>query len=139
MKKTLFIILVLLLAAASTSCRKLALNGDFSGQWQILKIEYADGTVVDPEGQYYYCFYRDVAQLTRTGAALNYTANLAYHEDSFTLQFPYASSEPLGPWGLATDPISPLGFSITLTINELTSSRLVMTTPSGTIITCRKF
>ena len=69
--KKIYSLTVFFIAAAvalfATSCRELAQNGDFSGQWQILSIEYPDGTTIDPEGTRYYCIYRDVAQLTAPG------------------------------------------------------------------------
>lgn len=147
MKKLSFITIILAIAAMLTcglpSCRELAQNGDFSGQWQIMTIEYPDGTTVDPEGTRYYCFYRDVAQLTATGDT-RISGNLAYDEDArtFAIEFPYDSPVNLKPWGITfpdtTDP-NAKGFTAHFTINVLTSERLVMTTEEGAVITCRKW
>lgn len=126
-----------------TSCRELAQNGDFSGQWQIQTIEYPDGTTVDPEGTRYYCFYRDVAQLTAPGGT-RVTGNLAYDEDAgkFAIEFPYEKASYLKSWGITfpdlTDPDTK-GVTARFTINALTSERLVMTTEAGAVITCRKW
>lgn len=140
MKKIILLCLIIA-ALGSTSCRKLALHGDFSGQWQILTIDYPDGTHVEPQGEYYYCFYRDVAQLTD----LNNTrivANMTYTDDEFVLQFPYEIVERLAPWGIiCPDTVDPetKGYSATFTIDRLTSKRLVMTTDMGVTIACRKY
>jgi len=138
----LFLSLVFFVAFTATSCRELAQNGDFSGQWQVLSIDYPDGTTVDPEGTRYYCIYRDVAQLTAPGD-IRITGNLAYDEDNnrFSIQFPYEEVRYLAPWGItAPNGVAPdmVGFTADFTIQTLTSSRLVMTT-GGVVITCRKF
>ena len=130
-------------AIFATSCRELAQNGDFSGQWQILSIEYPDGTTIDPEGTRYYCIYRDVAQLTAPGGT-RVTGNLSYDEDAgtFSIQFPDNSPSYLKNWGITfPDDISDEQQELTarFTINDLTSKRLVMTTDMGVVITCRKY
>lgn len=147
MKTITKIIMMLSLAVAtilpSTSCRELAQNGDFSGQWQVLSMDYPDGTTVDPEGTRYYCFYRDVAQLTSQGA-LRVTGNLVYDEAGrkFSIEFPYEYAVNLAPWGITlpegVDPMTQ-GYVAHFTIQTLTESRLVMTTDQGVVITCRKF
>lgn len=138
-------ILTLLLTLLSlTSCfKELAQNGDFSGQWQVLSIDYPDGTSVDPQGEYYYCIYRDVAQLTNTQAE-RVTGNLVYDEDAmrFSIQFPYESAAGLAPWGITfPDTIDPAtkGLTVNFKINHLTSEQLIMTTEMGVVITCRKW
>jgi hypothetical protein len=145
--KKIYSLTVFFIAAAvalfATSCRELAQNGDFSGQWQILSIEYPDGTTIDPEGTRYYCIYRDVAQLTAPGGT-RVTGNLSYDEDAgtFSIQFPGNSPSYLKDWGITfPDDISDEQQELTarFTINDLTSKRLVMTTDMGVVITCRKF
>lgn len=132
-----------MMACGLSSCRELAQNGDFSGQWQIQTMEYPDGTTVDPEGNRYYCFYRDVAQLTAPGGT-RITGNLAYNEDAgtFAIDFPYDPPTYLKLWGITfpdtTDP-NEKGVTARFTINVLTSERLVMTTEAGVVITCRKW
>lgn len=138
----LFLSLTFFAAFSATSCRELAQNGEFSGQWQVLSIDYPDGTTVDPEGTRYYCIYRDVAQLTAPGN-IRITGNLAYDEDNkrFSIQFPYEEVMDLAPWGItAPEGVDPymLGYTADFTIQTLTSSSLVMTT-RGVVITCRKF
>ncbi len=138
----LFLSLTIFAAISATSCRELAQNGDFSGQWQVLSFDYPDGTTVDPEGTRFYCIYRDVAQLTdNTGVRV--TGNLIYDEDNnrFSIQFPEEELRDLAPWGItAPEGADPdmLGYTADYTIETLTSSRLVMTT-RGVVITCRKF
>lgn len=132
-----------LAAVMSSSCRELAQNGDFSGQWQVLSIDYPDGTTIDPEGTRYYCIYRDVAQLTAPGGT-RLTGNLAYDEDAgkFSIQFPHEQPQRLASWGITfgsdIDPEQD-GCTAQFTINSLSSSRLIMTTETGNVITCRKY
>lgn len=146
MKKIISPILLGLLIVCSilpvTSCQQLAQNGDFSGQWQFLSIDYPDGTSVNPQGERYLCVYRDVAQLTGPNG-VRVTGNLAYDEDAgkFSIEFPYECAANLAPWGItAADEVDPdsYGFVASFTIQTLSSSRLVMTT-NGVVITCRKF
>lgn len=146
--RLLNLLLITLAALAASSCRELSQDGDLAGQWQILTIEHPDGTVTNPEGHNYYCFYRNVCQLTNTNTT-RITANMVYNESgaTITLDFPYESIANLKPWGItqagsaltpdvAPDPDTK---TITLKINHLTSSRLTMTAPGGNVITCRKY
>lgn len=128
---------------SASGCRELAQNGDFSGQWQIVTIEYPDGNAVNPEGTRYYCIYRDVAQLTGPND-IRITGNLAYDESarSFSIEFPYEEAQYLAPWGIefpASVAPDTKGTIVKYTINVLTSERLVMTTEFGAVITCRKW
>lgn len=149
MKTRLFNLFLIILAtvASMTSCRELAQNGDLSGQWQILSIDHTDGTATDPEGKAYYCFYRNVAQLTNTNTT-RVTANMVYDEKArtITLQFPYNSPAQLNQWGITqagsaldpdAEPTDPT--AVTILINHLSASRLVMTLPGGNTVTCRKY
>ncbi len=143
MKRVIYIALMMVALFSSNACRELAQNGDFSGQWQILSMDYPDGTSVDPEGKYYYCIYRDVAQLTATGGT-RVVGNLVYDEDAmrFSIQFPYESARGLARWGITfPDTVDPAakGLTVNFTINHLTSEQLIMTTEMGVVITCRKW
>lgn len=127
-----------------SSCfQELALNGDFSGQWQVLSMDYPDGTRVDPEGTRYYCIYRDVAQLTNPEGVM-VTGSLVYDEDAmqFSIQFPYESASGLARWGITfPDTVDPnaKGMTVHFSINHLSSEKLIMTTEMGVVITCRKW
>ena len=142
-----FLLIILAIVAPATSCRELAQNGDLSGQWQIRSIDHPDGTSTDPDGYNYYCFYRNVAQLTNTNTTC-VSANMVYNEkaSTITLQFPYEKIENLKAWGItqpgsALNPEEPANdpSTVTLVINHLSASRLVMTAPGGNVITCRKY
>lgn len=146
MKRTLTKLITAVLAffaLATTSCRELAQNGDFSGQWQVLTMEYPDGSTVNVQGQRYYCIYRDVAQLTAPGGTM-LTGNLTYDEDAgrFSIQFPHETAAKLAPWGIEIPEgpdNTPDGCTARFVINTLTSQRLVMTGETGIVITCRKY
>lgn len=147
MKKVIYKIFMATVALVAIfsfgACRELAQNGDFSGQWQVLSMDYPDGTSVDPEGERYYCFYRDVAHLT-SPEGTRVTGNLVYDEDAmkFSIQFPYQTVRGLERWGITfpdgVDPNSK-GETAHFTINLLTSEDLIMTTQMGVVITCRKW
>lgn len=61
--KTLYKIIALTFIAVTslltTGCNDRPTNGKLDHQWQIMTIEYPDGTVQQPE-KLYYCFYREV-------------------------------------------------------------------------------
>jgi len=98
-KKIWLIILVCIVASASTSCRKMSENGDLDGQWQILSIEYLDdGTIINPKG-FYYCLFRSVVNLTSRANPLQ-AGNLIYKDRKLTLSMPYSTVEQLAPWGM---------------------------------------
>lgn len=140
MKKIILQLVIMMMAIAMQSCRELAQDGDLSGQWQITSIDYADGTSTDPQGKYYYCFYRDVAQLTSIYTT-RITANMIYDRDAatITLHFPYDEVATLSSWGITSPDAPTPDATVMLTINHLTSSRLIMTTPTGATISCRKY
>lgn len=140
--RTLSIITIVLTALGTTSCRELALNDDLDAQWQIMSIDYPDGTQIGAV-PYYYCFYRHTANLT-TPDKYPITANLTYEGNDLTLEFPYVDyPSQLAPWGITmpddmTEPVEE-GYTIHYTVNHLSSKKLVMTTDLGVTITCRKF
>lgn len=141
MKRLLFQLMLIVASSISFSgCRELAQNGDLSGQWQITAIDLKDGTSVDPEGNYYYCFYRNVCQLTNTNTT-RITANMVYDEKAatITLEFPRDNPSTLSGWGLSEADLDTETSTIRIAVNSLSSSRLIMTTPAGTTISCRKY
>lgn len=143
MKKILLLLLILCGMPALNSCRDLPLHGEFSGHWQIMTIDYPDGTTVEPHGTRYYCFYRSVAQLTAPGF-VRVTGNLACNGERFTIQILNSKDSPefMYPWGI-TVPQGvtelPADFVVGYTINHLSEEKLVMTTDMGVVISCRKF
>ncbi len=140
MKKLIQIIAAVALLVSAGSCRELPLIGDLAGQWQIQRIEYPDGKVVDAP-QRYYRFYRHTAQLA-PGVSVITTANMTYENPSITLQFPTTQPRRLEPWGIVVPDNTPEGTIEWIQkyhIDELTSERLVMTTEQGVVITCRKY
>lgn len=122
---------VTILVSLTTSCRKVPINGKLDGQWQVMKVEYDDGTTVTPSSSYY-CFSLHVAQLNGNGGG---SANMVYDGDVITLDFPYIKSEnaakSLYNFGIAENPAS-------LTVVKLTGSTLVMQSSVATV-TCRRF
>lgn len=141
MKKILPLLAAITILLGAASCRKLPLHGDFSGMWQILTIEYPDGTVKESNHDYYYCFNRHVVMLRQNGNGyLN--GNLTYNDTDFTLQFFDVYTRYLAHWGITL----PEGMDhytgevvINYTIDKLTSKQLIVTTEQGVTITMRKY
>lgn len=134
---TLRLIAFLALVISLSACRELPKIGDLAGQWQVTRIEYTDGTTVE-NPQKYYCFYREVANLTGDGML---TAELIYDKPSLTLVFPDTEPDKLTPWGIpvADTETSAEGTTrVNFNIANLTSKALVLTLPSVTI-TMRKY
>ncbi len=98
LNKIKLITFLCILISVMPSCRKMAENGDLDGQWQILSIEYSDGTITSPKG-YYYCLFRSVVNLTSRANALQ-AGNLVYKDRELTLTMPYSTVEQLAPWGM---------------------------------------
>lgn len=132
------LLVVVLCATIFTSCRDLPQNGDFSGHWQIVSMEYPDGTIVRPAGTHYYSFYRSVAQLSAVGY-VRVTGNLVYTGTEFSIEFHYQKDAKfLEAWGVivpSDDEVE--GWVEHYKINKLTPESLVMTTSQGIVITCR--
>lgn len=141
MKNILMAALIVALVVLSTAaCRELPTNGKLDNQWQILTIEYPDNRVENPEGTLYYCFYRDIVQLTR--GAVVATANLSQEGSTLTMQFPYSTASQLTPWGLTVadgEPTNAKGPVYTVNIDHLSDRTLQMTTSRGVRITCRRY
>ena len=137
MKKLALILANILILVGLGSCQDTPLIGDLAGQWQITKIEYPDGTVVER----YYCFYRHTAQLTGGEVHTEHTANMTYDKPDITLEFPRAGGWQLTQWGIiATDtPGESTTWVQKYHIDTLNGSKLVMTTEQGVVIYCRKF
>lgn len=107
------------------------INGDLDGQWQIMEIELADGTVEQPE-RTYYCINFHTVNLTSVGNG-SATGILQYDKDASTLslQFPNNVDGDIVRWGI-------LGSQVTFDIRELSRDRMVLQSPDATI-SFRKF
>jgi hypothetical protein len=95
--KIFILVVASLLAVGVTSCRKRSINGDLDGMWQVMSIEYNDGTVETPEATYY-CLFLHTFNLQRKGARI--AGNMIYDDDMLKLEAPYAKAEDLKPWGM---------------------------------------
>lgn len=141
MKKIYTILLVAIIAVALGSCRKLALHGDFSGMWQVLTIEYPDGTLVESNHDYYYCFNRNVVMLREYGNKY-VIGNMVYHETDFSLQFFRVSTRYLSNWGMTMPDAAPQvldEFVVHFTVDERNSKHMVITSDEGITVTLRKY
>ncbi len=120
-------------------CRDFPTNNKLDNQWQIMTIEYADGQTAHPAGLYY-CFYRDVVQLTTGGVRA--TGNLRQNGNTLTMAFPYSTASDLTPWGLTVAPGEPADVKnpeYIVEIEQLDRTTLIMLTGQTVRITCRKF
>lgn len=141
--KTFYKIFAIVLFTATglllSGCRDCPTNGKLDNQWQIMKIEYQDGSVKEPSG-FYYCFYRDIVQLTTGGVVA--TANLTEEGSTLTMEFPYNTAAQLTPWGLTVaegEPTNVNGPVYVVNIDHLSDRTLHMTTSQGVRISCRKY
>ena len=141
--KTLYKIIALTFIAVTslltTGCNDRPTNGKLDHQWQIMTIEYPDGTVQQPE-KLYYCFYREVMQLTSGGVVA--TAHLTQKGSTLTMEFPYSTADELTRWGLTLAPGAPTNVAgpvYTVEIDHLSDRTLRMVTSQGVTISCRKF
>lgn len=121
---TLFTIIL-----ATTSCRKWPENGKLDGMWQIMSVEYSDGTTTS-RMKYYYNFQRSICQLTGSSTC---TGNMTYAKKEARLQidFPESALSQLRPYGIAENPVI-------FKIIKLTNSSLILSNEYSTI-TFRKF
>lgn len=141
------ILLLVAIVASLSSCREMQQHGDFSGQWQVLTIEYPDGMVKDVQGEIYYNFQRNLCQLTmpqepNAVSQKRVTGVLDYHESWFTVDFRLSNYTELEPFGIIAPEgadMNKLGVIVRYNIDSFSSERMVMTTDCGTILTCRKF
>lgn len=143
MMKIFKVLAAVAVATLLWSCNKVSDNGDFDGQWQLM-------TVTTPSGEEtainrcYYCIMLHTANLRASGHA-TLTANMTYvKKESVTFEFPYASPEDLYPWGLYAEDFPGVdqtknGVTVTFKVNSLTSDKLIMTSPSGNVLSLRKF
>lgn len=139
MNKMLCFVFAALAIVVGGGCRDFPTNNKLDNQWQITTIEYADGTEARPSGLYY-CFYRDVVQLTTGGVRA--TGNLSQSGSILTMSFPYSTATELVPWGLTVGPDEPVDEKnpvYEVEIEQLDGSSLVMLTSRSIRITCRKF
>ncbi|WP_167761591.1 lipocalin-like domain-containing protein [Barnesiella sp. WM24] len=95
--KILILLMAAVFALTVSSCRKRSINGDLDGMWQVMSIEYADGTVVNPESTYY-CLFLHTFNLQRPGNRI--AGNMIYEGDELKLEAPYATASELNPWGM---------------------------------------
>lgn len=133
MKKIKHILIIMaiacVVAATATSCRKMPENGDLDGQWQIMSIEYNDGTMSNPKGMYY-CLFRSVVNLTsRTHATQS--GNLHYKDRKLTLSMPYSTAAMLEPWGMNSA-------ETTFSVKQLSKDKMTLESDYS-LIELRKF
>lgn len=104
-------------------------NGDLDGQWQILSIEYSDGSIIQPKG-YYYCLFRSVVNLTSRTNAIQ-SGNLTYKDRKLSLSMPYSTAEQLKPWGIDN-------VETTFDVKQLSGSKMTLQSDYA-LIELRKF
>lgn len=118
---------ILCIALVLSGCRKWPENGDLDGMWQIMEIEYFDGTKSGVQKNYYN-FERSICQ---TSGKRYCTANMKYSGNTINLDFPDFVPGQLKEYGIGENPV-------TLHIERLTSKILVFRSDIATV-RCRKF
>ncbi len=141
MKKTIFnLLLISIIAMMATSCRKVSHNGDLDGQWQMQSITFDDGTNLSGRG-IYYSFMLHTAQLRSTSGGTR-TGNMVYDKDkSIFIEFPTNTARQFDNFGLCSEDFTTAekGVSIKFTIRHITREEMTLATPSGRILSFRKF
>lgn len=114
-----------------SGCRKAYINGELDGQWQVMSIEYQDGTCETPDRTYYRINLHTM-QLFSVSHGKE-TANMTYNreEGSIYCDFPRSDLKALSRYGISSNPVN-------FKILEMTSKKLILQT-EGTVISCRKF
>lgn len=147
-QKLLILIAVALSGLLNTACDKVPMNGDLDGMWQLMDIEYTDGTHQTPDKQRYMCIQLHLIQLTTYGdphrgiyAHFTHKGDDMRIYDFYDLQ-QWVNTQTtnkvledeslLYPWGLS-------GLDVTYSVLKLNGSALILKGPSGTVLTFRKF
>ncbi|MDE5843604.1 MAG: lipocalin-like domain-containing protein [Muribaculaceae bacterium] len=145
-KKTASLIYFIILIIATSlvfifaSCSKGNDMGEIRGQWQLLTIQYPDGTTVQPDGtRRYISFDLHVIQLTATDDSdsnfYRCVGNVTGDVPDMTFNFPYVNTENdyrnLANWGISANPVS-------VTVTTLNGNHLVMKVGDN-ILTLRRF
>lgn len=147
-QKLLILIAVALSGLLNTACDKVPMNGDLDGMWQLMDIEYTDGTHQTPDKQRYMCIQLHLIQLTvysnvHQGIYSHFTHNgdelrlydfydLRHWKNTETTNEVLEDASQLEPWGIS-------GLDVTYHIVKLNGSALILKDPSGTLLTFRKF
>jgi len=120
---------LLIILLGTCGCRKWPENGKLDGMWQIMSIDYSDGSSTGRK-KYYYNFQRSLCELEGIYSCVG---NMIYDENSHTIHisFPETELSRLLPYGISVNPVA---FNIT----ELTNTTLVLSNEYSTI-TFRKF
>lgn len=136
-------ILVLMMIIVS-GCGKMSHNGDLDGQWEVMQVVDGGQEIEAPaDTTFYYNFYLHTVQLSFTGnRSIMLTGNMTYSrgDERLGLEMGFVKAGRVDPsliallphWGM------PKSGEVVMHIDELTSSRLVMSHGDVTVV-CRKF
>ncbi len=124
----------------ASACSRSNNMGKLHAMWQVMSIEYPDGTVTDDfSPRLYYNFDQNVVQLCtsddQTQSQGWYAGNVSGEDPDYIFSFPYNETEwnmlKIQPWGIDENPAP-------VHILELDGKTLRMKLGEN-IITCRKF
>lgn len=147
-QKLLVLIALILSGQLYTACDKMPMNGDLDGMWQLMNIEYADGSNQTPDKQRYMCIQLHLVQLTvysnaHQGIYAHFTHegnnlrlydyyDLTHWVNTQTTNEVLEDASQLLPWGIS-------GLDVTYHIEKLNGNALILKDPAGTTLTFRKF
>ena len=123
------LVVAMVMTVVMSGCAKRSINGDLDGQWQIMRIEYTDGSVATPE-RTYYCFFLHTINLRSVGGP-SIAGNFTYKGDDIKIEFPNGNVENLKLYGIN-------GTAVDFRIRTLTSSKMTLQSDYA-IIDFRKF
>jgi hypothetical protein len=114
MKKIVWLMGILLTMEA---CEKIPINGKLDGRWQLMNIEYPNGTSESPE-RTYYSVQLHMINLYKVGGA-NLYGTFAHEDDSLHIVMRQTVKEAVKSFGI-NDTIVSLG------VETLTSNRMIL-------------
>ena len=106
--KIICVFLISLVWAFSGGCRKMPINGDLDGQWQVMDVNPEPDEEIIKE-RLYYCFSLHICQLTAYETGVWRSGKLIYDNDYLYLDFPDSNSPEilatLKQYGIFNNPI----------------------------------
>lgn len=106
--KIIYIILICVVYTFAAGCRKMPVNGDLDGQWQVMDVYPAPEEEIIKE-RLYYCFSLHTCQLSAYDMGVWRSGKLIYDNDYLYLDFPDSDSPEIAAtlkqFGIFNNPV----------------------------------
>lgn len=131
--KNIALIIVTALSLCLSACHYRSINGDLDGNWKLISIEKADGSVVRPTASFYAIAMHTIN--LRSQSAPTATGNIQYDKNNEVLYIEFPRTYSMTIYGLPDAPCE-----VVFDIKQMSSSKLVMQLRyDGSILSFRKF